>query len=136
MNEMPCSCGRKIDTSKRSMRLCICIYCNGSDQRVARQQLCKHGPTRNNGETCDFYAMTSCNNGGSCFFLLSGVTNNRRSVFLVRSVRRLYNGLQNIYTSSLLNREYILIKSLTLTLLVARGILANESWGGRLFPWG
>jgi hypothetical protein len=23
-------------------------YYNGSDQRVARQQLCKHGPTRNN----------------------------------------------------------------------------------------
>jgi hypothetical protein len=28
----------------------IYIYCNGFDQRVARQQLCKHGPTRNNGE--------------------------------------------------------------------------------------
>jgi hypothetical protein len=23
-------------------------YCIGFDQRVARQQLCKHGPTRNN----------------------------------------------------------------------------------------
>jgi hypothetical protein len=23
-------------------------YCNGYEQRVARQQLCKHGPTRNN----------------------------------------------------------------------------------------
>jgi hypothetical protein len=43
-------------------------YCNGSDQRVARQQLCKHGPTRNNGGTCVFYAVTSRNNGGSCVF--------------------------------------------------------------------
>jgi hypothetical protein len=24
------------------------------DQRVARQQLCKHGPTRNNGRGCVF----------------------------------------------------------------------------------
>jgi hypothetical protein len=23
-------------------------YCNGFDQRIARQQLCKQGPTRNN----------------------------------------------------------------------------------------
>jgi hypothetical protein len=47
-------------------------YCNGFDQRVARQQLCEHGPTRNNGGTCVFYAMTSRNNGGSCVFY--GVT--------------------------------------------------------------
>jgi hypothetical protein len=32
---------------------CIQMYCNGFDQHVARQQLCKHGPT--------------CNNRGSCF---------------------------------------------------------------------
>jgi hypothetical protein len=30
-------------------------YCNGFDQRVARQQLCKHGPTCNNGWGCVFY---------------------------------------------------------------------------------
>jgi hypothetical protein len=28
------------------------IYCNGFDQRVARQQLCKHAPTRNNRGSC------------------------------------------------------------------------------------
>jgi hypothetical protein len=28
------------------------IYCNGFDQRVARQQLCKHGPTRNSRRSC------------------------------------------------------------------------------------
>jgi hypothetical protein len=30
------------------------IYCNESDQRVIRQQLCKHGPTRNNRGSCVF----------------------------------------------------------------------------------
>jgi hypothetical protein len=36
--------------------LCIllCVYCNGFDQRVARQQLSKHGPTRNNEGSCVF----------------------------------------------------------------------------------
>jgi hypothetical protein len=29
-------------------------YCNGFDQRVARQQLCKHGSTRNNSGICVF----------------------------------------------------------------------------------
>jgi hypothetical protein len=28
------------------------LYCNGLDQRVARQPLCKHGPTRNSGGSC------------------------------------------------------------------------------------
>jgi hypothetical protein len=41
--------------------------CNGIDHHIARQQLCKHGPTHNNGGTCDFYVM-SCNNGGTCVF--------------------------------------------------------------------
>jgi hypothetical protein len=27
------------------------MYCNGFDQRVSRQQLCKHGTLRNNRET-------------------------------------------------------------------------------------
>jgi hypothetical protein len=27
-------------------------YCNGFDRRIARQQLCKHGPTRNNRGSC------------------------------------------------------------------------------------
>jgi hypothetical protein len=27
-------------------------YCNGFDERVARQQFCKQGPTRNNRESC------------------------------------------------------------------------------------
>jgi hypothetical protein len=30
-------------------------YCNGFDQRVARQQLCKHGPTRNNRGSVVFF---------------------------------------------------------------------------------
>jgi hypothetical protein len=29
-------------------------YCNGFDQRVATQQLCKYGPTRNNMGSCAF----------------------------------------------------------------------------------
>jgi hypothetical protein len=34
-------------------------YCNGFDQRVARQQLYKHGPPHNSGGTCVFYVVTS-----------------------------------------------------------------------------
>jgi hypothetical protein len=30
----------------------VLICCNGFYQRVARQQLCKHGPTRNNRGSC------------------------------------------------------------------------------------
>jgi hypothetical protein len=30
------------------------LYCNGFDQRVARQQLSKHGPTRKNSGSCVF----------------------------------------------------------------------------------
>jgi hypothetical protein len=30
----------------------VLLYCNGFDQRVARQQLCKHGPTRNKTWCC------------------------------------------------------------------------------------
>jgi hypothetical protein len=33
---------------------CEPTYCNGFDQRVARQQLCKHGPTHNNNGGCVF----------------------------------------------------------------------------------
>jgi hypothetical protein len=33
------------------------IYCNGFDQRVARQQLCKHGTLRNNRGSCVFYVV-------------------------------------------------------------------------------
>jgi hypothetical protein len=29
-----------------------CVYWNGIDQPIARQQLCKHGPTRNNRRGC------------------------------------------------------------------------------------
>jgi hypothetical protein len=35
--------------------MCTFLYCNGFDQRVARQQLCKHGPTRNNRGGCASY---------------------------------------------------------------------------------
>jgi hypothetical protein len=41
-------------------------YCNGFDQRVARQQLCKHSPTLNNRCGCVFYvacAKQRWNNG-------------------------------------------------------------------------
>jgi hypothetical protein len=31
------------------------LYCNIFDQRIARQQLCKHGPTRNNRKGCFLY---------------------------------------------------------------------------------
>jgi hypothetical protein len=30
------------------------MYCNGFDQPVARQHLCKHGQTRNNRGSCVF----------------------------------------------------------------------------------
>jgi hypothetical protein len=30
------------------------LYCNEFDERVARQQLCKHGPTRSNRGSCVF----------------------------------------------------------------------------------
>jgi hypothetical protein len=33
------------------------IYCDRFDQQVARQQLCKHSPTRNNRLGCVFYAV-------------------------------------------------------------------------------
>jgi hypothetical protein len=34
----------------------LCIeYCNRCDQRIARQQLCKHGSTRNNRSNGVFY---------------------------------------------------------------------------------
>jgi hypothetical protein len=32
-------------------------YCNGFNQRVAWQQLCKHGPTRNNRLGCVSYVV-------------------------------------------------------------------------------
>jgi hypothetical protein len=53
------------------------LYCNGFDERVARQQLCKHGPTRNNT--------------GGCFFLVRGDVTQRwvvvmRQVFAVMRV--------------------------------------------------
>jgi hypothetical protein len=32
----------------------ISSYCKGFDQHVARQQLCKHGSTRNNRGSCVF----------------------------------------------------------------------------------
>jgi hypothetical protein len=35
-----------------------CWYCNGFDQRVVTQQLCKHGPTRNNRWGCVFCALS------------------------------------------------------------------------------
>jgi hypothetical protein len=35
--------GSKVNRNPQATR-----YCNGFDQRVARQRLCKHGPTRNN----------------------------------------------------------------------------------------
>jgi hypothetical protein len=35
----------------------LCTYCNGFCQRVARQQLCKHGPTRNNKWGYVFYVV-------------------------------------------------------------------------------
>jgi hypothetical protein len=30
-------------------------HCNGFDQRVVTQELCKHGPTRNNRGGCVFH---------------------------------------------------------------------------------
>jgi hypothetical protein len=42
-------------------------YCNGIGQRVARQRLCKHTPTRNNGGRCVFcvrgHVTTTVGNG-------------------------------------------------------------------------
>jgi hypothetical protein len=33
------------------------VYCTSFDQRVARKQLCKHGPTRNNRWGCVVYVV-------------------------------------------------------------------------------
>jgi hypothetical protein len=35
---------------------------------ASKYELCKHGPTRNNGGICVFYAITSRNNVGICVF--------------------------------------------------------------------
>jgi hypothetical protein len=40
-------------------------YSNGFDQRVARQQLCKHGPTRNNRWGCNFYVVRAKPSAGN-----------------------------------------------------------------------
>jgi hypothetical protein len=39
-------------------------YCNGFNQRVARQQLCKHDPTRNNRGGCVFRIRGDIRSGG------------------------------------------------------------------------
>jgi hypothetical protein len=40
-------------------------YHNGFDQRVARQQLCKHGPTCNNTGGCVFYVVRATPSAGN-----------------------------------------------------------------------
>jgi hypothetical protein len=68
-------------------------YCKGSDQRDVRQQLCKHGPARNNRRGSVFYVIRSTPSGGSgpmnsqsytwhMFSVWSAPCNNRGAVFL------------------------------------------------------
>jgi hypothetical protein len=70
------------------------IYCNGFDQRFARQQLCKHGPKYNNRWGCVFYVVRATPYAGNgpmsmqsdtwhAFSLWSGPCNNRGAVFSV-----------------------------------------------------
>jgi hypothetical protein len=55
-------------------------YCNRFEQHVARQQHCKHGPTRNHRWGCDFYVGRAeqrlCNP-----FLSNGSVNTLQRVF-------------------------------------------------------
>jgi hypothetical protein len=61
----------------------------GFDQRVARQQLCKHGQTRINGGACVSYEMSSRNNEGSCvFYAVTSPT--IETVFSVGCVQSVY----------------------------------------------
>jgi hypothetical protein len=72
-------------------------YCNGFDQRVARQQLCKHGPTRNSRWGCVFYVVRATPSAGNGpinsqsdtwhVFSLSAPWNNRGAVFFMCVVR-------------------------------------------------
>jgi hypothetical protein len=64
-------------------------------QRVARQQLCKHGPTRNNGGTCIFYAMASHNIGVSCvlYYKISQTIN---TFFFAKKKKKQSDKAQNV----------------------------------------
>jgi hypothetical protein len=44
----------------------ICTYCNRFDQRVARQQLRKHGSARNNRLVCVFYVVRAEQRWNNC----------------------------------------------------------------------
>jgi hypothetical protein len=70
------------------------IYCNGFDQRVARQQLCKHRPTRNSRWGCESYFVRTSASAGNgpmnshsdswhVFSVWSAPCNNRGAVFSV-----------------------------------------------------
>jgi hypothetical protein len=89
-----------IDTIWKLIR--IGKYCNVLDQRVARQQLCKHGPTRNNTWSCIFYVVRASPSAGNgpmnspsdtwhVFSVWSAPCNDRGTVFSALSVPRLYN---------------------------------------------
>jgi hypothetical protein len=89
------------------------IYCNAFDQRFARQQLCKHGPPRNNRWGCVFYVVSatpSAANGPRnsqsdtwhVFSVWSASRNNRRAVFSVAwSVPRGYERIREWELTSL-----------------------------------
>jgi hypothetical protein len=76
--------------------MCVaCKYCNGFDQRVARQQLCKHGPTYSYRWDSVFYVirttpsavngpMNSQSDMWHVFPAWSTLRNNRGAVFPVR----------------------------------------------------
>jgi hypothetical protein len=55
------------DTTRKTWTQTCGYYCNGFDRRIARQQLCKHGPTCKNGGGCVFYAVMSPTIGKLCF---------------------------------------------------------------------
>jgi hypothetical protein len=106
----------------------ILEYCNGFVQRVARQHLCKHGPTRKNRWGCVFYVVSAeqrWNNEvmqpvskqrlGKHTSAFSVTSSTVETVFSVVSVRSAYKG------SECSDR-------------VSSGAVTSQSWAGGVSP--
>jgi hypothetical protein len=74
----------------------VCSNCTRFDQHVARQQICIHGPTRNNRRSCGSYVVRATPSAGNgpmksqsdtwhVFSVWSAPCNNRGAMFSVRS---------------------------------------------------
>jgi hypothetical protein len=81
------------------------IYCNWFDQRVAKQRLCKHGPTHNNRRGCVFYVVRATPSAGD---RPMNSQSDKWHVFYVGSVLTNYKRFQNNREGSLggLSWEY------------------------------